>query len=103
MNSLRDVRKIVVDYCVRGGQVIENATDVSAADNAIGLFNEGIKQLDALNLPRRQRRDLKLLRQSFETFIKAAEALKSNNKQEAILLIRKAERYGARYVRRSVN
>ena len=97
MNDLADVKRIVEQYLVKGGQILENATELSEAKQAEQIWTDGLAKLKSLKLAPEDRYNLRLLRNAFETSIKAARALQKGQYHKAEMLTGEASDFGQRY------
>lgn len=86
MHSYKDILEIVENNLTKGGQVIENMTELDDAKKAEKLFTDGLSKLKALKLPRAERRDLQLLERAFEESIKMTQAIQK-------VQVKKAQQY----------
>nr|WP_144922339.1 hypothetical protein [Paenibacillus bovis] len=107
MNDLADVKRIVEQYLVKGGQILENATELSAPKQVEQLWTEGLSKLDSLKLSADDRRNFRLLRQAFKSAIRAAQALQKGQFRKAESLTEEyidySQRYNAAFISRAVS
>ncbi|MBS4193492.1 hypothetical protein [Lederbergia citri] len=100
MNNLNDVKEIVENYYLKGGQILGNARELSAANEAEQLWQEGLSKLDALKLSRSERRNFRFLQDSFKLAIKSAQALQKGQFDKAELLSEQLAKSAFRYARK---
>lgn len=98
LNNLQDVKNIVDSHYIKAGQFLEQGyEDVSQAQVAEDMFSDGLSKLKKLNLTPGDRKNIRLLRQSFEYAIKSCRALSRNKRYGSEQLMKKSAEFAGRY------
>ncbi|EKN66040.1 hypothetical protein BABA_17392 [Neobacillus bataviensis LMG 21833] len=105
MNDLRDVQRIVVEYYAQTGAWMENVAKAQVLPpdavwrQAERQLSKGLVKLGELKLSHEDRRGFRLLREGFETMIRACEAGQKGRYQKAEQLVEKSGELLSRYLK----